>query len=44
MSGRLMSRDGRSLKERLKDFAGGSDNFSRMGPRKKVKKKKKAKK
>ena len=30
-SGRLLSRDGRGLKERLKDFAKGSDNFSRMG-------------
>lgn len=30
-TGRLLDRDGRSLKERLVDFAKGSDNFSRMG-------------
>ena len=27
---RLLDRDSRSLKERLKDFAKGSDNYSRM--------------
>ena len=31
---RLLSRDGRGLKQRLVDFAKGSDNFSRMGKKK----------
>lgn len=41
MPKRLLDRDNRSLKERLVDFAKGSDNFSRMGTKKKRAKKKK---
>ena len=29
-AGRLFDRDNRSLKQRLKDYAMGSDNYSRM--------------
>jgi hypothetical protein len=38
--GRLFDRDGRSLGQRLKEFAKGSDNFSRMGDLNKPKRKK----
>lgn len=41
--GRLLDKDGRSLKQRLKDYAMGSDNYSRMGDVKRKKKKKKKK-
>ena len=34
MSKTLLSKDKRTLKQRLKDFAKGSDNFSRMGKNK----------
>jgi len=38
MSKTLLSKDNRGLKDRLKDFAAGSDNFSRMGKGKKKRK------
>jgi hypothetical protein len=43
-TGRLLDRDGRSLKERLKDYVKGSDNYSRMGDARKKPEKPKKKK